>query len=91
MTFETIAIAPELISIPVVIHQPAVGQKLRMTAYAVLTDYFPTGLPNVYNLRFKSQGKHRSMSQPVLRLEVILADDIAVGNMTVVAVCPFAV
>jgi len=89
MTLETIAAEPEFMCAFVVVHKPAVGQKLTMAPDAVLMNNLLTRFLDKDHLRFKPQSEHGSVPQPVLCLEVILVEYIVVGDMTVVAVGPF--
>ena len=58
MTLEAIAIEPELMGFRIVIHEPAIGQKLLMTPDAILMNHLLPCLLYVDHLGFQSECEH---------------------------------
>jgi hypothetical protein len=63
-----------------------IEQQGGMTTDAVLMHHLATCLVDKNNLRLPPQGKYRSMAQSILGLEKIMAENIRMRHMAVVAV-----
>ena len=91
MTVEAGAVHPEVVGFVSPGQELVVGKQIRMASYAVPVNNFPAGFLYKNNLWLPAKGEDCRMSQTVLRLEKIFAENIIMRNVAFVTVSFFAV